>query len=108
MGFFNRKKKIEAGLEKTRTGFFANIVNTLTGAEINDDLYNDLEEELILADVGPDCSIRLVDDVMAGDDRIIGLAASRAPELETPAPSDLYPVGTVAVVIRVFLSVRSA
>ena len=63
MGFFNRKKKIEAGLEKTRTGFFANIVNTLTGAEINDDLYNDLEEELILADVGPDCSIRLVDEL---------------------------------------------
>ena len=65
MGLFDafRKKKINDGLEKTRTGFFANIVNTLTHSQIDDDLYNDLEEQLILADVGPDCAIRLVDDL---------------------------------------------
>ena len=66
MGFFDKfqsKKKIEAGLEKTRTGFFAKIVNTLTNSTINDDLYNDLEEELILADVGPACAVRLVDEL---------------------------------------------
>lgn len=61
MGFFNRKKKIKDGLEKTRVGFFANIVNTLTRSEIDNDLYDELEEQLILADVGPDCSVRLVD-----------------------------------------------
>ncbi|MGN0974701.1 MAG: signal recognition particle-docking protein FtsY [Gemmiger sp.] len=63
MGFFNfgSKKKINEGLEKTRTGFFQNIVNTLTGSQIDDDLYDELEEQLILADVGPDCAIRLVD-----------------------------------------------
>jgi len=65
MGLFDgfRKKKIEDGLEKTRTGFFRNIVNTITNSQIDDDLYNELEEQLILADVGPDCAVRLVDDL---------------------------------------------
>lgn len=65
MGLFDafRKKKLDDGLEKTRTGFFQSIVNTLTNSQINDDLYNDLEEQLILADVGPDCAVRLVDEL---------------------------------------------
>ena len=60
---FQRQQKMQRGLEKTRTGFFQNIVNTLTNAEIDDDLYNDLEEQLILADVGPACAVRLVDEL---------------------------------------------
>lgn len=65
MGLFDafRKKKLNEGLEKTRTGFFQNIVNTLTNSKIDDDLYNDLEEQLILADVGPGCAVRLVDEL---------------------------------------------
>ena len=65
MGLFDafRRKKLEDGLEKTRTGFFQSIVNTLTNAEIDDDLYNDLEEQLILADVGPATAVRLVDEL---------------------------------------------
>ena len=65
MGLFDgfRKKKLEDGLEKTRTGFFTRIVNTLTNSQIDDDLYNDLEEQLILADVGPSCAVRLVDEL---------------------------------------------
>ncbi len=54
-------KKMNDGLEKTRVGFFGRIANTLTGSEIDDELYNELEEQLILADVGPDCAVRLVD-----------------------------------------------
>ena len=60
---FQRQQKMQRGLEKTRTGFFQNIVNTLTHAEIDDDLYNELEEQLILADVGPACAVRLVDEL---------------------------------------------
>lgn len=60
---FKKKKKLEDGLEKTRTGFFQSIVNTLTNCKIDDDLYNDLEEQLILADVGPSCAVRLVDEL---------------------------------------------
>ena len=66
MGFFNffkrdiseeefqEQQKVKRGLEKTRTGFFQRIVNTLTNAQIDDDLYDQLEEQLILADVGPE------------------------------------------------------
>lgn len=75
MGFFNffkrniseqefqEQQKMKYGLEKTRTGFFQNIVNTLTHAQIDDDLYDTLEEQLILADVGPMCAVRLVDEL---------------------------------------------
>ena len=75
MGFFNffkrdiseeefqEQQKVKRGLEKTRTGFFQRIVNTLTNAQIDDDLYDQLEEQLILADVGPACAVRLVDEL---------------------------------------------
>ena len=75
MGFFNffkrniseqefqEQQKMKYGLEKTRTGFFQSIVNTLTHAQIDDDLYDTLEEQLILADVGPMCAVRLVDEL---------------------------------------------
>jgi len=52
--------------------------------------------------IGQPRSIRLVDDVISQDTRLIGLVASRDPELEAPAPEDLYPVGTVATVHRMF------
>lgn len=52
--------------------------------------------------IGQARSIRLVDDVMAGDERLIGLVTSRNPELESPEPEDLYSVGTVAMVHRMF------
>jgi len=52
--------------------------------------------------IGQPRSIRLVDDVMAGEDRLIGLVASKNPELDTPEPEDLYSVGTVAIVHRLF------
>ena len=56
MGLFGfgkkEKDKMKDGLEKTRTGFWGSILNTLTGSKIDDDLYDELEEQLILADVG--------------------------------------------------------
>jgi ATP-dependent Lon protease len=50
--------------------------------------------------IGQPRSIRLVDEVVAGDNRLIGLIASREPDLETPGPDDLFRVGTVATVHR--------
>jgi len=52
--------------------------------------------------IGQPRSIRLVDDVVAGEDRLIGLVTSRDPELEIPEPKDLYPLGTIAMVHRLF------
>ncbi len=50
--------------------------------------------------IGQPRSIRLVDDVVSEDNRLIGLVASRKPELEAPEPEDLYTVGSVATVHR--------
>ncbi len=52
--------------------------------------------------IGQARSIRLVDDVMAGDERLIGLVTSSNPDLEAPEPGDLYKIGTVAIVHRMF------
>ena len=35
------QEKMKTGLEKTRTGFWGNILNTLTGSVIDDDMYDD-------------------------------------------------------------------
>lgn len=51
--------------------------------------------------IGQQRSIRLVDDVVAGR-RLIGLVASRKPELELPEPEDLFRYGTVAALQRLF------
>ncbi len=52
--------------------------------------------------IGQPRSIRLIDDVVAGDDRLIGVVTSRDPDLEVPEPKDLYTVGTIAMVHRLF------
>jgi ATP-dependent Lon protease len=49
--------------------------------------------------IGQPRSIRLMDDVVAGD-RLVGLVAAKNPELETPGPNDLYAVGTLSIVHR--------
>ncbi len=51
--------------------------------------------------IGQPRSIALVDDVV-GKDRIIGLFAARDPENEQPGPDEIYPVGTLAMVHRLF------
>jgi ATP-dependent Lon protease len=49
--------------------------------------------------VGQPRSIKLVDEVVASD-KLVGLVAATNPELETPGPTDLYRVGTIATVHR--------
>ncbi|MGD2058850.1 MAG: LON peptidase substrate-binding domain-containing protein, partial [Anaerolineales bacterium] len=49
--------------------------------------------------IGQPRSIRLVDDV-ATSHRMIGLVASKNPDLELPGPEDLYEYGTVASIQR--------
>ncbi len=51
--------------------------------------------------IGQPRSVRLVDDAMAAD-KLIGLVTSKNPELENPGPDDLYSIGTVAVIHRMF------
>jgi ATP-dependent Lon protease len=56
---------------------------------------------VIPLNVGQPRSVKLVDDAASGQ-RIIGLVASKNPELEAPGPDDLYRIGTAAVVHRLF------
>ena len=55
MGFFD---KIKAGLTKTRQSLGATLANVFTASEIDDDFYDELEESLILADLGVDTSVK--------------------------------------------------
>lgn len=51
--------------------------------------------------IGQPRSIKLVDEAVAGS-RLIGLVASKKPELETPGPEDLYNYGTISAIQRLF------
>ncbi len=46
--------------------------------------------------IGQERSLKLMDDVMAGD-RLVAFVASRNEEVEAPGPEDLYAVGTVGL-----------
>ncbi len=51
--------------------------------------------------IGQPRSIKLIDDV-APTERLIGLITSKNPELENPNPEDLYTIGTVGIIHRLF------
>ena len=60
MGFFD---KLGASLKKTRDSIFETIGSMVTASEITDDMYDDLEEQLILADTGVDVAMDLVEQL---------------------------------------------
>ncbi|MEO1290280.1 MAG: endopeptidase La, partial [Chloroflexota bacterium] len=51
--------------------------------------------------VGQPRSVRLVDDVIAGE-RLVGLVTAHDEEQETPGPDEVYRVGTLASIHRLF------
>ena len=57
MGFFD---KIKAGLTKTRNALSDTLGNVFTASEIDDDFYDELEESLVLADLGVDTALKAV------------------------------------------------
>ena len=57
MGFFD---KIKAGLAKTRDALNDTLGNVFTANEIDDDFYDELEESLVLADLGVDTALKAV------------------------------------------------
>ena len=59
MSFFD---KIKAGLTKTRDALSNTIGSVFSGfSEIDDDFYDELEESLILADLGVDTTVKAID-----------------------------------------------
>ena len=55
MGFFD---KIKQGLSKTRDALSNTLSNVFSGSQIDDDFYDELEESLILADLGVETSVK--------------------------------------------------
>ncbi len=53
-------------------------------------------DTMIPLTIGQERSIKLIDDVLAGD-RLLALVTSRDAEVEAPGPDLLYPVGTVGL-----------
>ena len=62
MGFF---EKLGQGLKKTRDSIFGTIADMVSAGEITDELYDVLEEQLILADTGAGVAVQLVDELRA-------------------------------------------
>ena len=61
MGFFDRLK---SGLTKTRDNFVSGIDSLFSGfSEIDDDFYEELEEILIMADIGVNTTDRIIVDL---------------------------------------------
>lgn len=58
MGLFS---KLNDSLSKTKKGFVEKLFDTFTGKEIDDDLYEELEETLIQGDVGVETALDLVE-----------------------------------------------
>ncbi len=62
MGFF---EKLGQGLKKTRDSIFGTIADMVSAGEITDELYDELEEQLILADTGAGVAVSLVEELRA-------------------------------------------
>ena len=61
MGIFS---KLKSGLSKTRDSFVSGIDSIFSGfSEIDDDFYEELEEQLIMADIGMDTSMKIIEEL---------------------------------------------
>jgi fused signal recognition particle receptor len=60
---FRRSKKIRDSLTKTRRSFFGQISGLLSGDQITEETWEDLESLLVQADVGVETTMKLVDSL---------------------------------------------
>ena len=98
MGFF---EKLGEGLRKTRDSIFGSIAGLVNAGEITDELYDDLEEQLILADTGADVAMRLVEELRHLNEQLgipatlseVGVTADKIPAMA----EDAMKSGNIAV-----------
>jgi fused signal recognition particle receptor len=67
--FSLRKKRLADSLTKTRRGFFAQVVRLFGAADISEEMWEELEELLIQADVGVETTVGLVERLRERVDR---------------------------------------
>ncbi|MFT6928012.1 MAG: fused signal recognition particle receptor [Psychromonas sp.] len=65
-GFFARFKQ---SLTKTRLSIGSGLFSLFRGKKIDDDLFEELEEQLILADIGVDTTLKIIDKLTAQANR---------------------------------------
>jgi len=66
LGFFARFKK---SLTKTRLSIGSGLFSLFKGKKIDDDLFEELEEQLIVADIGVDTTLKIIDNLTEQADR---------------------------------------
>ena len=60
------RKELEAGLEKTKEGFFSKLKRAIAGrTTVDADVLDDLEEVLITSDVGVDTTVKIIERIEA-------------------------------------------
>jgi fused signal recognition particle receptor len=107
---FNRKEKLDQGVEKTRAGFFGRIRTLLTAERpIDDDLWDELEELLLQADVGVQVTDEVLErlrgehragEIQSSKDLFDALQDALATALEEVAPpKTLVEKGTLSAVL---------
>ncbi len=107
MGLF---EKLKQGLQKTKTSLFGGLNGLFSGSEIDDDFYDELEETLILSDLGA----KTAEDIVGGlkerakekrletTDQVRGELKEMIKEmLGEDSPLDLSTVPSVVLVIGV-------
>jgi len=65
-GFFTRLKE---GLKRTKKNFGGGLFSLFSGKKIDDDLFEELEEQLLIADVGVDTTLKIIDSLTKGASR---------------------------------------
>ena len=107
MGFF---EKLKEGLKKTKESLFGGLGGLFSGKELNDDFYDELEETLILSDLGA----KTAEDIVSGLRRKVKEQKLTTPEeargalkemiremLGEDSPLDLSTAPSVVLVIGV-------
>ncbi|MFN8524839.1 MAG: signal recognition particle-docking protein FtsY [Chloroflexota bacterium] len=108
----NRKEKLEEGVQKTRSGFFGRIKILLTAERpIDDDLWDELEELLLQADVGVDVTESVLErlraehrsgEIQSSRNLFDALRDALATSLEEIAPTpDLVKPGRLSAILIV-------
>lgn len=71
--FKNKNEKYNLGMQKTRSGIMSRLKNLLSGYDqITDELFDDLTDCFIMADIGVETTIRFIDELKK-DPRVKGL-----------------------------------
>ena len=94
MGFF---EKIKQGLSKTRQNLGATLSSVFSGSELDDDFYDELEESLILADMGVQTTGEAVERLRKATKEQRIKTAEEAREVLKDILTDMLTVGDLAL-----------